>query len=332
MKSRILGGELTVSSVGFGAMGFSEFYGKADDSHSLEVLNAAVDMGITFFDTADFYGNGHNEALLGRFLAELPTAQRQKLQIATKCGIERVHGTGYERRINSSPDYIKRCCEGSLKRLGVECIDLFYLHRVNLETPIEESVSCLKELVQAGKIRHIGLCEVSATTLIKANNVHPITALQTEYSFWTRDIEDNILPAALELGIGVVPYSPLGRGFLSGKYRSNDCFQDDDFRKMNPRFSSNNLSHNTGLLDILLPLAEKYGCTLAQLSLAWLLAQDSGIVPIPGTKQLAYLQENVAAVDIQLEERDLNYLNETGRNFSIQGARYTDEGMKGINA
>ncbi|WBM69551.1 aldo/keto reductase [Buttiauxella sp. WJP83] len=331
MKSRNLGNNLAVSSMGFGAMGFSEFYGEAEDEHSIDILNNAVDMGIDFFDTADFYGNGHNEALLGRFISGLSSYQRNNLKIATKCGIERTSEIGYERSINNSVDYIRRCCEASLKRLRVESIDLFYLHRVNLDTPIEESLSCLKELVQEGKIQHVGLCEVSAVTLIKAHAVYPVTALQTEYSFWTRDIENDILPTAQALGIGVVPYSPLGRGFLSGKYLSNDRFSPHDFRKMNPRFSAENISHNAGLLDILIPLTHKYHCSLAQLSLAWLLAQDSHIVPIPGTKQLSYLKENSAAVDIQLEESDLSYLNNAGHKFSVKGARYTEEGMKGIN-
>lgn len=332
MKTRMLGHELTVSSIGFGAMGLSNFYGDSNDQNSLDVLHEAVDTGITFFDTADFYGQGHNEKLLGNFISKLPMSQRQYLVIATKCGIELNNENKNQRKINNSPAYMRQCCENSLKRLGVECIDLFYLHRVDPDRPIDESISCLKDLVNEGKIRYIGLSEVSAKTLIEAHAVHPITALQTEYSFWTRDIEDNILPTALELGIGIVPYSPLGRGFLSGQYLSYDVFQPNDFRRKNPRFKPDNIKHNAGLLDILTPIAEKYECTLAQLSLAWILSQDPSIVPIPGTKRISHLRENIGSIDINLEDSDLNYLNEYSRNFKIMGARYTEEGMKGINS
>ncbi|WP_337014066.1 aldo/keto reductase [Pantoea sp. AS142] len=332
MQTRILSQNLTVSSIGYGAMGLSEFYGQTDDQASLQLLHKLIDLNITFIDTANLYGRGHNERLIGHFLAGLDKTTREQFKIATKCGIDRSPDESYARTINNEPDYITRCCNESLKRLGVERIDLFYLHRVSQATPIEESMECLSRLVREGKINHIGLCEVSASTLRRAHSVHPLTALQTEYSLWTRDIEEEILPALKELGIGLVPYSPLGRGFLTGKYRKNSDFSEGDFRKNNERFMQASLDHNAKLLDVIEPLAEKYGCTTGQIALAWLLAQYDQLVPIPGTKHINYLTENAQAADIILEGSDIVLLNDIHQRVEIKGGRYSEEGMKGVNA
>lgn len=332
MNTRNLSQTLSVSSVGYGAMGLSEFYGQTDDQTALKLLHKLVDLDITFIDTANLYGRGHNERLIGHFLAGLDKTTREQFKIATKCGIDRSPDESYARTINNRPDYITRCCNESLKRLGVERIDLFYLHRVSQATPIEESMECLSRLVKEGKINHIGLCEVSAATLRRAHAVHPLTALQTEYSLWTRDIEQEILPAVKELGIALVPYSPLGRGFLTGKYRSNNDFAEGDFRKNNERFIQSSLDHNAKLLDVIAPLAEKYGCTTGQIALAWLLAQYEKLVPIPGTKHISYLTENAQAANIVLEETDIILLNNIHLHVEIKGGRYSEEGMKGVNA
>jgi aryl-alcohol dehydrogenase-like predicted oxidoreductase len=332
MQTRTLSENLTVSSVGYGAMGLSEFYGQTDDQTSLQLLHKLIDLNITFIDTANLYGRGHNERLIGHFLAGLDKVTRKQFKIATKCGIDRSPDESYARTINNQPDYITHCCNESLKRLGVERIDLFYLHRVNLATPIEESMECLSRLVREGKIDHIGLCEVSVSTLRRAHAVHPLTALQTEYSLWTRDIEDEILPVVKELGIGLVPYSPLGRGFLTGKFRKNSEFAKDDFRKNNERFTQASLDHNIQLLDVIEPLTEKYDCTTGQIALAWLLAQYDNLVPIPGTKHTTYLTENAQAVDIILEGSDIALLNDIHQHVEIRGGRYSEEGMKGVNA
>ena len=332
MKTRNLSQNLTVSSIGFGGMGLSEFYGQTNDYASLEVLHKLIELNVTFIDTANLYGRGHNERLIGHFLAGLDKSTREQFKIATKCGIDRSPDESYARSINNKPDYIIRCCNESLKRLGVERIDLFYLHRVSNETPIEESMDCLSALVKEGKINHIGLCEVSASTLRRAHEVHPVTALQTEYSLWTRDIEDTVLPVVKELDIGLVPYSPLGRGFLTGKYLNNSDFAEGDFRKNNERFIQSSLDHNRQLLDIITPLATKYGCTAGQIALAWLLAQYDKLVPIPGTKHLNYLTENARAADIVLENTDIDSLNTLHRQLDIKGDRYSAEGMKGVNA
>lgn len=332
MQIRTLGGELSVSAMGFGAMGLSEFYGEAKDAHSLEVLKTVIDTGVNMIDTANVYGRGHNERLIGHFLATLKSAQRDQIKIATKCGIDRPVDATYERTINNQPDYIRQCCHESLQRLGVERIDLYYLHRVNPDVSIEESMSCLSELVKEGKIAHVGLCEVSAVTLEKAHRVHPVAALQTEYSLWTRDIEQDILPMAVKLGIGVVPYSPLGRGFLTGKYLNNSHFSEGDFRKNNARFSDENMKYNTRILDVIQPLAEKYHCTLGQIALAWLLAQYDQIVPIPGTKNSQYAVENAGAADITLSPEDVDFINALKNSIEIKGERYSLEGMKGVNA
>lgn len=332
MKTRNLSQDLTVSAVGYGAMGLSEFYGDADDNASLQLMHKLVDLDITFIDSANLYGRGHNERLIGHFLAGLDKTTREKFKIATKCGIDRSPDESYARTINNQPDYITRCCNESLKRLGVERIDLFYLHRVTPTTPIEESMACLSKLVKEGKINHVGLCEVSASTLRRAHAVHPVTALQTEYSLWTRDIEEDILPAVKALDIGLVPYSPLGRGFLTGKYMKNSDFADGDFRKNNERFQQDSIDHNVKLLNAIQPLAEKYGCTVGQIALAWLLAQYDRIVPIPGTRHVNYLTENAQAADIILNKNDIALLDGIHQHVEIKGNRYSEESMKGVNA
>ena len=332
MKTRYLAKDFEVSAIGYGAMGLSEFYGATDDAQSLQLLHKLVELDQTFIDTADQYGRGHNEMLTGRFLAGLDSATRNRFKIATKCGIERAPDEAYSRTINNRPDYITRCCHDSLKRFGVERIDLFYLHRISQDTPIEESMACLSRLVKEGKIEHIGLCEVSAATLRRAHAVHPVTALQTEYSLWTRDIEEEILPAVKALDIGLVAYSPLGRGFLTGKYLRNSDFAEGDFRKNSARFQQASLDHNAALLNAVRPLAEKYRCTPGQIALAWLLAQYDKLVPIPGTKHVQYLVENAMAAEVVLDEADVRLLNDLRQRIQVQGERYSEEGMKGINA
>lgn len=332
MKTRNLSHDLTVSAIGYGAMGLSEFYGETNDQTSLQLLHKLIELDITFIDTADLYGRGHNERLIGHFLAGLDKASRGTFRIATKCGIDRSPDEAYARTINNQPDYITRSCNDSLKRLGVERIDLFYLHRVNQATPIEESMACLSHLVKEGKINHIGLCEVSAATLRRAHAVHPLTALQTEYSLWTRDIEEEILPALKELNIGLVPYSPLGRGFLTGKYLRNSDFAEGDFRKNNERFAQSSLDHNAQLFEVIQPLTEKYSATAGQIALAWLLAQYDKLAPIPGTKRSHYLAENAAAADLVLDKADVALLNGIHQRVEIKGGRYSEEGMKGVNA
>ncbi len=327
MKTRHLTPELKVSALGLGCMGMSEFYGPRDDEESLRVLHRAADLGTSFFDTADMYGQHHNEELLGRFLKE----RKDKAVIATKFGIVR-EGKAYARNINNSPAYARASCEGSLKRLGVERIDLYYVHRVEKDRPIEEVMGALAELVREGKIGHIGLCEVSAETLRRACAVHPVAAVQTEYSLWTRDVEAEILPACRELGVGFVPYSPLGRGFLTGSFDAGTEFQADDFRGKLPRFTGENLTANQAVVAVVKELAAEKGCTPAQLALAWLLAQDAWIVPIPGTKRLKYLEENTAAVELELTGAEKEALGKAVGRQSVAGARYTEEGMKGVNA
>lgn len=330
LPERTLGSSIKVGAIGYGAMGLSEFYGPAEEQNSLKLLQSVVDNGVTLIDTADMYGRGKNELLIGSFLKQLPSSQREQLVIATKCGIDRGNSVGYERTINNSPEYIKSCCDASLKRLGIEQIDLFYIHRVNNENPIEQTMENLAELKKEGKIKHIGLCEVRADLLIRAHSTFPVDVVQTEYSLWTRDIEETILPLLKELNIGLVPYSPLGRGFLTGKYQSVKDFADGDFRKTNPRFLDENIEHNKKLLTAIKPMTIKYNCTSGQIALAWLLAQWEGIVPIPGTKQEKYLIENVNACSVHLENEDIEILNDLKNRISIKGERYTPEGMKGI--
>lgn len=327
MQTRHLCDDLEVSALGLGCMGMSEFYGPRDDEASMQVLHRAADLGTTFFDTADMYGPHHNEELLGRFLKERPF----DAVVATKFGIVR-NGNSYARSIDNSPAYTRQACEASLRRLGRERIDLYYVHRVERSRPIEEVMTTLADLVQEGKIGHIGLCEVSAETLRRAHAVHPVAALQTEYSLWTREVEAEILPVCRELGIGFVPYSPLGRGFLTGSFDAGTAFQDGDFRANLPRFKGDNLRSNQAIVEIVKEMAAKKDCTPAQLALAWLLAQESWIVPIPGTKRLRYLEENTAAADIVLSSQEKDVLGAAVSRHPVAGERYTAEGMKGVNA
>ncbi|MDF7676620.1 aldo/keto reductase [Neisseriaceae bacterium ESL0693] len=330
LPQRKLGQFLNVSAMGFGAMGLSEFYGPADDKLSLDLLHKVVDQGVTLIDTADMYGRGHNETLIGKFLEQLSSQQKQQLTIATKCGIDRSESSGYSRNINNSPEYIRKCCDESLVRLGVEQIDLYYIHRISRDAVIEETMDTLASLVKEGKIARIGLCEVPADLLKRAHKTYPVDVVQTEYSLWTRDIEDELLPVLKELNIGLVPYAPLGRGFLTGKYASSSDFAEGDFRRTNPRFSDQNIEHNKKLLEVIKPMTIKYNCTHGQIALAWLLAQWDSIVPIPGTKRESYLSENNKATFIKFEPEDVALLNGLKNKIQVSGERYTPEGMKGI--
>lgn len=318
---------LQVSALGLGCMGMSEFYGARDDAQSMETLNRALDLGITFLDTADTYGLGHNEELIGRLIAE---RGRDAMTIATKFGIQREKGA-YARDLNNDPAYVRTACEASLRRLGTDRIDLFYIHRVASDRPIEEPMSALAKLVAEGKVRHVGICEVGTETLRRAHAVHPVTALQSEYSLWTRDPEDGPLALCRELGIGFVPYSPLGRGFLTGQMTSADDLDEDDFRRAHPRFTDGNFQSNLSIVGHVKRLAAEKDCTPAQLALAWVLAQGQDIVPIPGTKRLAYLEENARALDVTLTPGDLDQLDRLMPPGIAHGERYTAEGMKGVN-
>lgn len=322
MKNRKLGSQgLIVSELGLGCMGMSEFYGTADETESIATLHRALDLGVTFLDTADVYGiDGANELLIGKTIAD----QRDRIVLATKFGIERTKEAMIG--INGSPEYVHQACDASLQRLGFDYIDLYYLHRVDLRVPIEETVGAMAELVKEGKVRFIGLSEVSAETLRRAHAIHPITALQTEYSLWSRDPEDEILPAVRELGIGFVPYSPLGRGFLSGTLTSPDQLAPDDFRRTSPRFQGENFYKNLDLVERVKEIAVEKGVTPGQLALAWLLSQGDDIVPIPGTKRRQYLEENVAAVDITLTPEELDRIDEVAPKNIASGTRYPDMG------
>ena len=313
MKQRQLR-DLTVSAIGLGCMGMSEFYGPSDEDESIATIHRALDLGVTFLDTADMYGSGHNEELVGRAIA----GRRHEVQLATKFAIRRDNGS---RRIDNSPEWIREACEGSLRRLGVERIDLYYMHRRTPEVPIEESVGAMAELVAAGKVAHLGLSEVNAETLRAANAVHPITALQSEWSLFTRELEREIVPAARELGVGIVPYSPLGRGELTGGV---EITADDDFRRSSPRFQAGNRERNLERVQRVRELAEEVGCTPAQLALAWLLHQGEGVVPIPGTRHPNRVEENAAAVDIELADDQLRALDETFPPGVTAGDRYAD--------
>lgn len=327
MQKRSLSTTLDVSALGLGCMGMSEFYGARDDVESMEVLNRAIDLGVTFLDTADIYGPHHNEELIGRFLAE----RKPSVVIATKFGIVRKPGE-YARTIDNSPDYVKSACEASLRRLGVEHIDLYYVHRIDRSRPIEEAMGALAQLVDEGKIGHIGLSEVSAATLRRAHAVQPVAAVQTEYSLWSRDVEKEVLPTCRELGVGFVPYSPLGRGFLTGAYNKDVAIDTGDFRANLPRFSPDNIEANSSIVDVVVRLATSKGCTSAQIALAWLLSKGDDIVPIPGTKRIRYLEENVAAVDVALSAEEVDKLEAAIAPLEVVGERYTEEGMKGLNA
>lgn len=327
MHRRQLGQGLDVSAIGLGCMGMSEFYGPHDDAESLAVMHRALELGVSFLDTAETYGSHHNEELVGRFLKQAS----KPVEVATKFGIVRKPGE-YKRVIDNSNQYARDACEGSLRRLGVDSIDLYYVHRVDKSQPIEAVMETLSKLVEEGKIKHIGLCEVSAATLRKAHAVHPVSAVQSEYSLWTRDVESEVLPACKELGVGFVPYSPLGRGFLTGAYDKTTQFSDDDFRANLPRFSQENLAKNLAIVDCIRALANDKQCSAAQIALAWLLAQDDAIVPIPGTRRIPYLEENTASESIVLTAAELQDFNAVIRQIQVAGERYTEEGMKGLNA
>jgi aryl-alcohol dehydrogenase-like predicted oxidoreductase len=324
MNKRTLGQNLEVSALGLGCMGMSEFYGTADESDALATIDRALELGITFFDTADMYGPFTNEKLVGRALA----GRRDDVVLATKFGNVR-SADGGRLGIRGDAAYVHEACDASLERLGVDHIDLYYQHRVDPSTPIEETVGAMKELVEAGKVRHLGLSEASAETIRRAHAVHPITALQSEWSLWTRDPEDEVLPVLRELGIGFVAYSPLGRGFLSGRIRSTEDLADDDFRKFHPRFQGENFQRNLDLVARVDEIAEAKGVTPGQLALAWVLAQGDDVVPIPGTTRAAHLEENVGALEVALGEDDLAKLEAAFPKGATAGERYSD--MSSVN-
>ena len=320
MHNRTLGSDgLEVSALGLGCMGMSEFYGTADEDEALRTIHRAIELGVVFLDTADMYGPFTNERLVGRAIAD----RRDEVVLATKFGNERTEDGGFV-GINGKPEYVHKACDASLRRLGVDHIDLYYQHRVDKTVPIEETVGAMKELVDDGKVRHLGLSEASSETIRRAHAVHPIAALQTEYSLWTRDPEDEVLPTVRELGIGFVAYSPLGRGFLSGAITTPDDLAENDFRRHNPRFQGENFDRNLQLVDRVREIAGEKDVEPGQLALAWLLHRGDDIVPIPGTKRVRYLEENAAAADVELTEDDLARIDEAAPAGATAGDRYPD--------
>ncbi len=320
--------DMVISRMGMGCMGMSEFYGPADDEASRRVLDRAFELGITFFDTADMYGHGHNEQLIAPFLAD----KRDKVVIATKFGIKREKPGEYARNIDNSTEYMRACCQSSLKRLGVDVIDLYYVHRLAADRPIEDVTADLAQLVAEGKIRHIGFSEITADQLRRAAAVHPVAAVQSEYSLVTRDPEQNgILDACNATGAAFVAYSPLGRGLLSGTQKSPEDFDQKDFRRLAPRFQGEAMTHNLRLVDVVTALAGEKNVAPASITLAWMLHRNDNVVPIPGTRHIKYLEQNTAALDVQLSEAELATLENTFHYNAVQGQRYPEEGLKGIS-
>jgi aryl-alcohol dehydrogenase-like predicted oxidoreductase len=321
MEHRTLGTQgLTVSAEGLGCMGMSEFYGSADETEAVATIHHALNLGVDFLDTSDAYGPHTNEQLVGAAIAD----RRDEVVLATKFGIVRDRNDPRARGVNGRPDYVMNACDASLRRLGLEHIDLYYQHRVDPDVPIEETVGAMAELVDAGKVRFLGLSEASAETIRRAHAVHPISALQTEYSLWSRDVEDEILPTLRELGIGLVAYSPLGRGFLTGQITTPADLADDDFRRYSPRFQGENFARNLELVERIKEIAREKDCTPGQLALAWVMAQGDDIVPIPGTKRRTYLEENAEAAELTLDAEDLARIDEAAPVGTAAGDRYAD--------
>jgi aryl-alcohol dehydrogenase-like predicted oxidoreductase len=326
MQTRRLGpAGPAVSALGLGCMGMSDFYADRDDDRSAQTIHRALELGVDFLDTADMYGPHTNEELVGRAIA----GRRDEVFLATKFGIVRDPDDAARRRIDGSPAYVREACERSLRRLGVDHLDLYYQHRVDPRTPIEETVGAMAELVRAGKVRHLGLSEAGAETIRRAHAVHPITAVQWEYSLWTREVEEEVRPTVEELGIGLVAYSPLGRGFLSGKIRSLDDLEGDDYRRRSPRFEAENLERNLALVGVVEEIAAERGVTAAQLALAWVLSRGEHVIPIPGTKRVSYLEENLGALAVDLSTEDLRRLSDALP--PVAGARYDEVGMQSVN-
>jgi aryl-alcohol dehydrogenase-like predicted oxidoreductase len=328
MQIRNLGSQgLKASQLGLGCMGMSEFYGNTDDKESVKVIHRALELGVTLLDTADMYGPYKNEELAGKAIK----GKRNKVTLATKFGIIRDPSNPHARSVNGRPEYVKVSCDGSLKRLGVEVIDLYYLHRVDPDTPIEETVGAMGDLVKAGKIKAIGLSEASPETIKRAHTEQAVTAVQSEYSLWSRDPEDGILQTCMELGIAFVAYSPLGRGFLTGQIKKFEDLEQDDWRRFSPRFMGENFHKNLELIHKLEALSQKKGCTPSQLALAWIMAQGNFIFPIPGTKRMKYLEEDVDAVNVYFKEEELEEINSIAPKGAASGTRYSEAGMKAVN-
>jgi aryl-alcohol dehydrogenase-like predicted oxidoreductase len=328
MQTRTLGNRgLVVSALGLGCMGMSGMYGSADETEAISTIHQAIDLGVTFLDTADAYGSGHNETLIGKAIGD----RRDKVIIATKFGLSDISKGGYTIPVNGRPEYVRSACEASLKRLGVETIDLYYQHRVDPTTPIEETVGTMAELVTEGKVRFLGLSEAAAATIRRAHAVHPIAALQSEYSLWSRDVEDEILPTCRELQIGFVPWSPLGRGFLTGQIKTFEDLEPNDWRRVSPRFQGENFGRNLDLVTQVQQMAADKNCTPAQLAIAWLLQQGEEIVPIPGTKRVSYLLENLGALDVKLTAAELDRIDAILPKGAAAGDRYPSALMQMVN-